>query len=85
MIKSYRSKRRKIQEEINLYESNLFNNNKSTNGFINNNNNIIDSQPSCSWQSVPLISETQNDESTGLSFNDKLVLGRYIFLLSRII
>lgn len=50
MIKSYRSKRRKIQEEINLYESNLFNNNKSTekstDGLINN--SIIDPQPSCS-------------------------------------
>lgn len=27
MIKSYRSKRRKIQEEINLYETNIFENN----------------------------------------------------------
>lgn len=73
MIKSYRSKRRKIQEEINLYESNLFNNDKSTaDGLVYN--NVID-QPTCSWQSVSC--EPQNDDSIGLSSNDKLVLGRY--------
>lgn len=72
MIKSYRSKRRKIQEEINLYESNLFNNGKSTtDGLVYN--NAID-QPSCSWQSV-----SQNDDSIGLLSNDKLVLGRYTY------
>ncbi|KAL5246238.1 hypothetical protein ACI65C_013646 [Semiaphis heraclei] len=71
MIKSYRSKRRKIQEEINLYESNLFNNDKSTaDGLVYN--NVID-QPTCSWQSVSC--EPQNDDSIGLSSNDKLVLG----------
>jgi len=68
----------KIQEEIHLYESNLFNNNKSTDGLINN--NFIDLQPSCSWQSVPLTSETQNDDSIELSFNDELVLGRYLHI-----
>lgn len=77
MIKSYRSKRRKIQEEINLYESNLFNNDKSTaDGLVYN--NVID-QPSCSWQSVSLTSETQNDDSIGLLSNDKLVLGGYTY------
>jgi len=49
------------------------------------NNNFIELEPSCSWQSIPLTSEIQNDDCVELSFNEKLVLGRYIFLFGIII